>query len=304
MKVLNAEQTADLLPYPEVAREIEHVLKLWRSGEVTAPDRIYMPLPEGGTYLAMPAGDADYAICKTASVHPGNSALGLPTIQGHVSVLDARVGTPLLLLDGAMVTTRRTAALSLLGAWKLDVSSDDAILIVGGGAQGHAHVEAYVAGLGTKRFFISSRRPESAETLAGHARSLGAEATAVSDVAEALGQARVITTCSTSKTPVLPESLADDTVLIGVGAYLPSTAEIPPGVVGRSTVLVDTLAGTRRSAGDLLQAVEAGTWDWDRAIELVDAPETFDPGGPRIFKSVGHAVFDLAAARVAVTRSG
>ena len=99
-----------------------------------------------------------------------------PTIQGDVVVFDVATGERKLILDGPTVTARRTAAVSLLAAQTLAPNTDGPLLIVGAGAQGRAHLEAFAQGLPLSQVFIASRGAASANALAGYARSLGLQA--------------------------------------------------------------------------------------------------------------------------------
>src|SRR5437016_5490363 len=148
MQILNAEQTQALLPYSALAEQLAAVLRDKRSGETYAPARQAMPLPGGSTLLLMPAADSDLCITKLVTVHPGNSALGLPVVQAEILVMEAATGTRLLMLDGATVTARRTASLSLLAARLLAPDPSGPLLVIGAGVQARAHLEAFVEGLG------------------------------------------------------------------------------------------------------------------------------------------------------------
>src|SRR6476661_9411766 len=119
MKVLSAEETAALLPYPALADELARMLGEKAAGRATAPARLALPLAGGGALLLMPAAGPDLAITKIVTVHPGNAAHGLPSVQAEVLLFEAATGRRLLWLDGAVVTARRTAALSLLAARRL-----------------------------------------------------------------------------------------------------------------------------------------------------------------------------------------
>ena len=157
MELLDARRTADRLPYPELADSIREVALARRSGVLLAPPRLVLPLQEGGVLLVMPASDEEISITKLVTVHPKNPGHGLPTIQGEVVVMDATTGERLGLLEGGVVTARRTAALSMLAARELAPRPEGPLLIVGAGTQGRAHLEAFRAGLGVSRAFISSR---------------------------------------------------------------------------------------------------------------------------------------------------
>lgn len=300
MEILDARQTAERLPYPALADSIRGAMVSRRNGELEAPARTVLGLPEGGTLLVMPAADEELAVTKLVTVHPENAARNLPTIQGEVVVMEAGTGTRLGILDGSVVTGRRTAALSLLAAQTLAPHPEGPLLIVGAGTQGRAHLEAFHEGLGVSKVLVYSRTKESAEALAGHAADLGVEARVVESPESALDEVGLIVTATTSHEPVLPESLPEKVFVAAVGAFNPDMAELPPGLLRASTVVVDTLEGTKEEAGDLIQAASAGVFRWEDAVEL----ETLlrrdgTPTGPVVFKSVGHALWDLAAARAA-----
>ncbi len=303
MEVLDARQTVSRLPYIELADSIHRVALARHEEGVQAPPRMALPLPEGGVLLIMPATDGETTITKLVTVHPGNAALGLPSIQGEVVVMEAATGKRLGLLDGAAVTARRTAALSLLAARTLAPRPEGPLLIVGAGTQGRAHLEAFREGLGVARVFIASRTAESAEALARHAESLEVSAEVISSPEEALDSVSLIVTATTSREPVLPDSVPDGIFIAAVGAFNPEMAELPPALISHSTIVVDTLDGAMEEAGDLIQAVRAEAFRWEDALSLEDVlVGSHHPTGPVIFKSVGHALWDLAAARSAFSR--
>jgi ornithine cyclodeaminase len=97
---------------------------------------------------------------------------------------------------------------------------------------------------------------------------------------------------------VLPESVPEDAFVAAVGSFEPGAAELPEGLVGRAVIVVDTLEGAREEAGDLIRAEKAGAFDWSDATPLEAVLRTSErPEGTVVFKSVGHALWDLAAAR-------
>jgi 1-piperideine-2-carboxylate/1-pyrroline-2-carboxylate reductase [NAD(P)H] len=257
--------------------------------------------PGGGKLLVMPAADGELAITKLVTVHPGNAALGLPTIQGEVVVMDAANGKRLGLREGAAVTGRRTAALSLLASRRLAPVPDGPLLIVGAGVQARAHLEALCDRLAVARVVIASRTRSRAEALAAYAGELGVGATVSDDPDEASRGAKVIVTATSSTVPVLTRPLEEDAMVCAVGAFPHDIAELAPEVVADSSVVVDTVAASQEEAGDLIVAAESGGWSWEQALPLAEL--LAEPGrrlaGPIVFKSVGHALFDLAAARLA-----
>jgi 1-piperideine-2-carboxylate/1-pyrroline-2-carboxylate reductase [NAD(P)H] len=295
MKVLSAQETADLLPYPALAEQLRAVLVDKRAGRATAPPRLHVPLAGGGVLLVMPAADQELAITKLVTVHPQNMAQGLRSVQAEVLVFEARTGRRLLWLDGDSVTAHRTAALSLLAAQTLAPNPVGPLLIVGAGVQGRSHLEAMTQGLGVQQVYITSRDPAHASDLATYARSLGLDAQPAARPEEVLDHVCLIVTATTSPDPVLPPGVRADAFIAAVGSFQPGRAELPPALVQRAQLYVDTLGGARAEAGDLIRA----GIDWTRVTPLEEAITQPRPAiGPVIFKSVGHALWDLAAARL------
>lgn len=297
MERLNASQTHDRLQYPSLARAIADVLK---RDTAVAPLRSTLDLPNEGTLLLMPASDNDIAMTKVVTMHPENAKHDLATIQGEMIVMDAGTGVRRGVLDGAVVSERRTAAVSLLAAQCLAPQPSSPLLIVGAGVQGRAHVDAFHEGLGVDTVFITSRTRKSAEQLADYAHERGLTASVVDKPADAIDDVGLIATTTTSSSVVLPDRLPTDTFVAAVGAFNPHMAEVSPALIAGASVVVDTLDGARAEAGDLIQAQAAGQFDWAHALTLADVVESrHELKGPIIFKSVGSSLWDLAAARLA-----
>ena len=296
MELLSAQATAALLPYPALVETLAEVLRDRWAGTATAPPRQAVSLAGGGTLLLMPATDGELAVTKLVTVHLDNAKHGLPAVQADVVVLDARTGRRLFILDGATVTARRTAALSLLAARLLAPNPAGPLLIVGAGTQGRSHLDAFAEGLEVREAYIVSRTLAHAQALAEHARQRGMEAHALAEAGSILDRAKLIVTATTSTTPVLQEGIRPDAFVAAVGAYRPDMAELPPALVRRAQLYVDTLEGAQAEAGDLIQA----GIDWSSVTPLEAALDAEKPAtGPVVFKSVGHALWDLGAARAA-----
>jgi 1-piperideine-2-carboxylate/1-pyrroline-2-carboxylate reductase [NAD(P)H] len=250
--------------------------------------------------LSMPATADDMAIHKLVNVCPLNSRRGLPTIHGQVMACDASTGIPLFVLDGPTVTGRRTAGITALGIMTLKGPTPKGILLIGTGRQAAFHAEAFSALFPSTPLFVTGTSHEVARRFAT-AQGSTTEITAVADPSEA-GDADVVVTLTTSKTPVYRLPAAAARLVIGVGAFTPDAAEIAPEVVLSSQVVVDDPAGAKHEAGDLIQAQV----DWSRVKSLADmithTPPTADV--PRLFKSVGCAAWDLSACRVAREQLG
>lgn len=300
------DASCNLLPFLDLAEEVRAVLHDRRAGLITAPQRIHMPLANGGVLLAMPAADPRIAITKLVTVHLRNAERNLPSIHGEVIVMDAQTGERLMLLDGKAVTARRTPAVSLVAAQALvnDAVRRGPLLIIGAGVQARAHAEAFCAWQPALDVLICSRNFDNAKALAHDLhRDCDVNAQAIGNIDGVLPVCSLIVTATTSAMPVLHGRVRDDALIIAVGAYSRDMAEVPAVLVQRCAIFVDTLDGARAEAGDLIQA---GV-DWSRVTALEDLIQesvSFEASDAlRLFKSVGHALWDLAAARLAVKNS-
>ncbi|NUO87686.1 MAG: delta(1)-pyrroline-2-carboxylate reductase family protein [Cupriavidus sp.] len=305
---LDAAATAARLPYPELAQAIADMLAELRDGTAMAPPRIALPVGDAqhgaGTLLVMPARNRELVMTKNITVHPGNPQRGLPSILGEVMVADAHTGARIAMLDGPTVTGRRTAAVSLLAAQRFAARPDGELLIVGAGVQALTHLEAFVAGLGVRRLWLHSRTRDKAEALAAHARTLGVEAQVAESVAAVLPRVSMVVTVTSSRSPVLPDLDSglwrDHHFIAAVGAFRPDMCELPPALchaaADHGRLLADTLFGIEDEAGDLLQAgIDwAQVQPFESAILQADAIRA-RAGSPLVFKSVGYALWDLAA---------
>ncbi len=299
---LTAGATAALLPWRALAEEIAALL---RDGTVQVPARTVMPLAGGGSLFAMPASDAHVAIAKLITFTPANAGTSRATIQGDVVVFDIATGARRLILDGPTITARRTAAVSLLAAQLLAPAPRGPLLIVGAGAQGLAHLQAFVAGLGVTEVHIASRSPASAEALAAEARALGVQARTVADADRAAAECPLIVTCTPASGVVLRTAPRADAFIAAVGAFTPRMVELDAalcrGLARTGQVAVDT-RDAEHEAGDLLQA----------GLDVAAMPSLADlvsgrwqpRPGPVLFKSCGWGGWDLAAARLALRAWG
>lgn len=315
LPTLDAAATAARLPYPELALAIASMLGELRDGTAMAPPRIALPVGDAaqgqGTLLVMPACNRDIVMTKNITVHPDNPSRGLPNILGEVLVADAHTGQRVAMLDGPTVTGRRTAAVSLLAAQSFAPDPDGELLIVGAGVQAQTHLEAFIAGLPVRKVWLQSRTRDKAEALAAQARLLGVAAEVVDDVAAVLPRVSMVVTVTSSRSPVLPDLdsglWSDRHFVAAVGAFRPDMCELPPQLCRTASaagrLLADTLFGIEDEAGDLLQA----GIDWqtvqpfETAILQADALRA-RAGSPLVFKSVGYALWDLAACILASGR--
>jgi 1-piperideine-2-carboxylate/1-pyrroline-2-carboxylate reductase [NAD(P)H] len=329
MQILDHQSTEQVLPWEGMAAALRKVLQSQALGHTNCPVRSSVPLAglPAGVMLTMPAADQHLAVVKTVTVHLGNPSHqpAFPAVQALLMVMDARTGERLALLDGEAVTVRRTAALSALAALAARAQGRELngpLHIIGAGAQAKAHLQAFAALLESRECTIQSRTLQSAQALAGFAQGLGYrarvcvepnqarpfgsanEAPEFVSIGDALEQASIIVTATSSATPVLYGPVKHDALICAVGAFTKTMAEVHASLVNQCTVVVDTMEGCIAEAGDLLQAYV----DWSRITPLhalvcpapcneqeADQQPVVTPQ-PLLFKSVGSALWDLAAA--------
>ena len=300
LQTLSAAETVARLPFAPLVDAIAQAARDQAAGRITSPERLVVPLGEGGVILSMPAAASDLGVHKLVTVQPANGARGLPAIHGLVTVLDAATGRPLLLLDGPEVTGRRTAAVSLLALRTLLPAPPRAVLLVGTGVQAVHHVRALQALLPQARVLVRGSSPARAEAFcAAHAGDHPGLAPCPAGPVPDMVDAVVLLTTATE--PVYDEAPRAGRLVIGAGAFKPTMAEIGPRTLAGSQLFADDPAGARHEAGDLLRA---GV-DWNLVRSLAEALDRgVDLSRPVVFKSVGCAAWDLAAARVAMTGGG
>ncbi len=289
------EATAALLDYPSLGRVLRETIVEYGAGHVVSPERLAIPMQEGGLMLSMPASAEDIAIHKLVNVCPSNGQRQLPTIHGQVIACDAHTGEMLFVLDGPTVTGRRTAAVTMLGIQTLHGMAPREILIIGTGKQAANHAEALAATFPEARLFAKGLSQADADEFVARTRAAAPNLSALDgDVIP--DSVEVVITLTTSKSPVYTQSARAGRLVVGVGAFTPDAAEISKNTVDGSFVVVDDPVGARHEAGDLIQAKV----DW-HAVSSLDKALTgqLKPNAPILFKSVGCAAWDLAACRVA-----
>lgn len=248
---------------------------------------------EHGQLLLMPAEWGRYAGIKVATVAPDNPHVGKPRIQGAYLLLDAETLTPLAMLDGAALTTLRTAAVSALAVDELAAPSATRLVVFGTGPQARGHIAAIRAVRPIDEVLVIGRDIDRARAFAS---SVDARAGWVADVA----RADVVVCATTARTPLFDgASLASHATVVAVGSHEPDVREVDDTTVCASTVVVEARSAALREAGDVAQPVAAGLFDPDTLVDLaslVRGTVTVDMSRPRLFKSVGMAWEDLVIA--------
>ena len=243
--------------------------------------------------------------------YPGGRCTGLKTYtvaDGHVRflvVLFGLDGSLEALIEADFMGAYRTGAASAVAARALARPGPATVAMIGAGWQAATQALAISRVLEIKELRVFSRHDDRrAEFAREQEGQLGVPTIAAGSAELAVRGADVVVTMTTSSTPVIEAAWVEPHALvIAAGSNWRNKAEVPPDLVEKArTVVVDQLAAAQLESGDLITAVEAGKFEWSRAVELaaVVAGKWQRPEGAGItlFESHGLALWDLAAGSV------
>ncbi|HET7344230.1 MAG TPA: ornithine cyclodeaminase family protein, partial [Methylomirabilota bacterium] len=248
---------------------------------------------------------------KLVTFYDGNRARGLPTHLAAYVLLEATTGRPLALLEGTWLTGLRTGATSALAARYLARPDSRRLVCFGTSAQAEHQVAALAAVLPLARVSVLGRDAGRAAAFAARlGGALGVAVDVAADAVAAVREADVVTCATTATTPLFPgDALRAGTHVDAVGAFRPEHRELDAVTLRRARVVVESHAGVPSTAGELVLALREGAIGPDHvAAELADLvsgrrPGRTSPDEITVFKSVGFALEDLAAARLAYNRA-
>ena len=295
VRVLSDADVAAVLDLRELLDVVERAFVKQGRGEVERPERPHFPV---GTGLAMPAylhGSSHYAT-KLVSVHGGNADQGLPTVRAQIAVTDAGDGTPAAFLAGTRITNARTGCIGGLAAREL-ADPPVRLGVFGAGTQARWQTRAIDAATDLQSVRIyspSDSRYECADDLAAE---LDASVAAVESPEDALEDANVVVTATTSTEPVFPgDALEPGTLVVAVGAYTAEMRELDAQTFERAAWVFADVPEEVAGIGD----ARGADLDEDGLIALA---EVFERRAGRegeeeilVVESVGTAVLDAATA--------
>ncbi|MBY6116822.1 ornithine cyclodeaminase family protein [Mameliella alba] len=293
---------------------IDELHRWYVEGAVQAPERqvLRMPQPDGSeaSLLIMPAWVPGSAIgVKVVTFLPENAQAGRPTINAGYLLFDGETGQMKSAMEADVLTERRTAAASALAASRLARPDARRLVIAGTGQLSRAMARAHSVVQDYDTIWIWGRNADSAEHVARDLQADGLPASAVTDLQAACETADVISTVTASTKPLIRGRwLRPGTHLDLVGAFREDMRESDDRAISQARIFVDTRDGAMRS-GDLFQPAEVGLFDPTHIeADLAELCRRDHPGRENaedftVFKSVGQALTDLAAAQLATARS-
>ncbi|GAB4229201.1 MAG: ornithine cyclodeaminase family protein [Kiloniellaceae bacterium] len=310
MRIIAAAEVEAALDYPSLVERLRQAFRR----DITVPLRHHHDVEVTGgntaTLLLMPAWQADRHIgVKMVTVFPDNGEKSLPAIMGIYILLDGKTGSPLALIDGPTLTVKRTAGASALASSYLSRQDAERLLMVGTGALAPQLIAAHAAVRPICNVLIWGRNPEKAKRLAKRMNRRDFRVDWTDDLEGAARGANIISCATLSKDPLVRgEWLQPGTHVDLVGAFRPDMRESDDEAVRRARIFVDTRAGATKEGGDIVQAVESGALVPDDIAGDLFELTRGERSGRRyydqitLFKSVGTAVEDLAAAQLVFER--
>ena len=289
MRYLGEDDVRRLLRWDELIPAMEAALAAFSRGRVIQPVRNILTIEEGKRYVAaMPAVNEEAMGAKLVSFYPGNAGSGVATHHAVIMLMRTDTGEPIAAMDGRLITEMRTAAVS--AAVTKHVAAPDArvLALLGSGVQAHAHLQALSKVRRFDEVRVWSRTPEHTRRFAQAHGATAMEAEA------AVRGADVVVTATAALAPVLEGAwLKPGAHVNAVGAPRPTWRELDDAAMA-NTLIVDSREAVLKESGDVILS---------KAEIFAEAGEIFAglkraPPGTTVFKSVGIAAEDIAAARL------
>ncbi len=294
---------------PDLIAAMQNALTAYSAGQVTQPVRSVIEVQRNQSFFGIMPAHAPLIPSlgvKLVTVFGRNAEHGLPSHLATILLMDAQTGALLTVMDGRFITEARTAAVSAVAAGLLARQETRVLAILGSGVQTRSHLEA----LPLVRPFDEIRcwSPN-----AGHLDALVAEHPRVQrarSAEDAVDGADVIALVTASPDPVIrSEWVQDGACVISVGACRPNQREMDPALVARARLIVDSRAAALVESGDVLMGLSEGLFTASHiAAELGQVAANPSLGRQTeasvlVFKSLGLAIEDVAAAHLAYQRA-
>jgi ornithine cyclodeaminase len=265
--------------------------------------------PEAAALPEPPPPDKPVFALKAICLMRGNPARGLDAHQGIVTLFDGEIGVPTAILDASAVTEIRTAAVTAVATKQLAREDSRVLAILGAGVQCRSHLDALLQIGKFDHVRIYAPTDEHAQAVIEHAPETDAELSVAPSAELAVRGADVVVTATSASRPVLKrEWLSIGAHVNAVGASTPANWEIDIETVAASALFADSRESLRNEAGEFELAIQEGVIEGEAHVraELGEVLAGLKPGRQddtelTLFRSLGLAVEDLAAAELAVT---
>jgi alanine dehydrogenase len=316
--LLTEAEVRELVPPEELIDAMERALAAFSAGQVTQPVRTALQAGPRRNYLGVMPAYVPACVpmaaalgVKLVSVFDENTARGLPTHLATIVLLNPETGALEAVMDGRYITAVRTAAVSAVAVRRLARDDAKSLAIVGSGVQARSHAQMLPEVRWFREIRAWSPTPGNLQRFVSDAASdtrIPVRATASAE--EAVRGADVIVLATSSAEPVIRSAWVDAGALVlSVGACRPDMREMDPELTARARVIVDSRAAALVEAGDIVLGIREGRWRethisgelgeviLGRVAGRTAADEVV------VFKSLGMAVEDVAAAQLAYERA-
>jgi ornithine cyclodeaminase/alanine dehydrogenase-like protein (mu-crystallin family) len=287
MDYYDEEKVRSLLRVEELIPAMRRTMAEFSAGQWKQPLRGVLA-QHGGFFGIMPASGESMGI-KMVTFYPGNAGTSLPTHMAIIALFDPKTGEPIALMDGRYITEMRTAAVSAVATDVLAAPGAKVLALLGAGVQGRAHLEVLRHVRRFEEVRVWSRTSERSERFADEheAKSLSLE--------DAVRGADVVVTATSAREPILQGAwLKPGAHVNAVGASRPDWRELDDAAMA-NVVVVDSYEGARNEAGDVILS---GITPYAELGEIVNGTKPVPVGQTTVFKSLGMAVEDVAAAKL------
>ncbi len=294
-----------LLTVEETVPVVEAVLKQQATGAATNMARGHTIAGQGLMLAHMTAALHEQGVFgfKTYSIVAGE-------YQFFVLLYSVETGDLLAVFEAASLGRLRTGAASGVSAKYMAREDSAEVGILGSGFQAGAQLEAMCSVRPIERVRVYSRNPENRNSFARRmTETLGIEVRAVDGPREAVESADILVTITNSPTPVFDgDWLKSGTHICAVGGANEYVTELDDATIRRADfIAVDSIAQAKVECGELLMPASRGLLLWERVSEfwqVVGGVKAGRRGDADItlFKSLGMAMWDLAAAKVVYER--
>lgn len=312
LQIIDAAQVRARLSMRECIDSMADAMVAVTTGTIAAPLRTIMPVADGTGYFALMPGSASepriYG-AKIVSLHPQNPSQGLPAVQGFVVLFDPDTGTPVALIDGAEITTLRTAAASALATRTLAQPAARTLGIVGCGVQAASHLEAICCVRDIEQVLVWGRSRDKAHAFVereGAKRDVPLRVASARDAAAC----DIVCVATGAHEPVIEGAwLRPGSHVNLVGAHSATTREADTALIARASVFVDSLESAFKEAGDILLPIQERAIDRTHVRGEIGAVLLGRVAGRRsadeitVYKSLGLVAQDLIAAHAVFARS-
>lgn len=310
MKQINADQLAELLPWPELVGRMKSMF----ASATTVPERLHYSVGNAGmretpTLLLMPAWNDEFLGVKIVNVFPDNAQHKIAALNSTYLLYSNKTGQTLASIDGNQLTAMRTAATSAAAADFLARKDATHLLVVGAGRVASLIPAAYSAVRKLQSVKVWNRHPEAAEKFVAQLRTKGFNASVTNDLKAAVENSDLISAATLSTQPlILGAWVKPGTHIDLIGGFRKNMREADDALVANATLFADTKMAWVE-AGDFIHPLKWGLIEAD-AITTLDKLCSGQHAGRNdekqitLFKSVGSALADIGAASLAYSRLG